>query len=458
MTLGIEASNAAATRLALVTREGVDAFLKSVDPALQGQVSAHVAASGFKGEPGRVLIVPDASGGVALAIAGAGDGEDPFVCAPLPSALPGGAYRLDVSPPRLTEPLCAIAWSDGAYRFNRYRREIDTPARLVIAPGEGGAETLRIAAATDWLRDLVNTPARDMGPGALAAEAEALALRHGADVTIVTGDELASGYPLVDAVGRAAEDPPRFVEISWGDANAPRVAIVGKGVSFDTGGLNLKTGDGMGLMKKDMGGAAHALALARLVMEAALPVRLSVFLPIVENAIGAGAFRPGDILPSRAGLTIEIDNTDAEGRLILADALTRACEGAPELLIDFATLTGAARVALGPDLAPMYTDDAALAEAISQGGAAWADPVWRMPLWRNYESQLKSPIADMKNTGDGPMAGSITAALFLKRFVSAPSWVHFDVWAWRGARYGRPAGAAACGLRAVWAMLQARYR
>ena len=236
----------------------------------------------------------------------------------------------------------------------------------------------------------------------------------------------------------------------------PKIAIVGKGVAFDTGGLNIKTA-GMGLMKKDMGGAAHALALSRMIMSAGLPVRLVCCVPAVENAIGPNAFRPSDILKSRKGLTVEVEDTDAEGRLILADALARASEHGPELIIDFATLTGAARVALGPDLAPLYTDDEQLAADLADASRETGDPVWRMPLWAGYEAGLKSPIADMKNLGDGPMGGSITAALFLKAFVIAPSWAHFDIWAWRPARYGRPAGAAACGLRAVWAMLKKRY-
>jgi leucyl aminopeptidase len=243
----------------------------------------------------------------------------------------------------------------------------------------------------------------------------------------------------------------------WGKPDAPVVAIVGKGVAFDTGGLNLKGGDNMRLMKKDMGGAAHALALARLVMAAGLPVRMILCVPAVENAIGPDAFRPSDILKSRKGLTVEIDDTDAEGRLVLADALTRASEHNPTLVLDFATLTGAARVALGPDLAPLYTDDDGLAADLLEGSRKTSDPVWRMPLWAGYEAGLKSPIADLKNLGDGPMGGSITAALFLKSFVAAPSWAHFDIWSWRPARYGRPAGAAACGLRAVWSMLKSRY-
>jgi leucyl aminopeptidase len=316
----------------------------------------------------------------------------------------------------------------------------------------------RQAEAIDWLRDLVNTPPCDLGPVEIAAEAKALAEEFGAKIEITEGEALERGYPMVHAVGKGAgaAQKPRFIEVHWGNESHPKIALVGKGVAFDTGGLNIKTA-GMGLMKKDMGGAAHALALSRLVMSAGLPVRLICCVPAVENAIGAEAFRPSDILKSRKGLTVEVEDTDAEGRLVLGDALTRASEHRPDLIIDFATLTGAARVALGPDLAPLYTDDDALAAEILEGSRATGDPVWRMPLWAGYEAGLKSPIADMKNLGDGPMGGSITAALFLKAFVNAPSWAHFDIWAWRPARYGRPAGAAACGLRAVWAMLKKRY-
>jgi leucyl aminopeptidase len=350
----------------------------------------------------------------------------------------------------------ALGWADGAYRFTKYKLA-DKARRLMLPAGVDQVEVDRQAEAIDWLRDLVNTPPCDLGPVEIAAEAQALAAEFGASIEITEGTALERGFPLVHAVGKGAVQPPRHIEIHWGRESDPKIAIVGKGVAFDTGGLNLKTGSNMALMKKDMGGAAHALALSRMIMSAGLPVRLICCVPAVENAIGPNAFRPSDILKSRKGLTVEIEDTDAEGRLILADALTRASEHKPELIIDFATLTGAARVALGPDLAPLYTDDDALAGDILAASKTVGDPVWRMPLWSGYESGLKSPIADMKNLGDGPMGGSITAALFLKAFVSAPSWAHFDIWAWRQARYGRPAGAAACGLRAVWEMLKKRY-
>lgn len=296
-----------------------------------------------------------------------------------------------------------------------------------------------------------------MGPSAIEAAVRAIAEEFGADITVTAGDDLLEqNYPMIHAVGRAAPEAPRLIELTWGNPDHPELALVGKGVAFDTGGLNLKTGNYMRLMKKDMGGSAHVIALARLVMSSNLPVRLKLYVPAVENAIDSHAFRPGDVLSTRKGLTVEIDNTDAEGRLILGDALTKACESDPDLLIDFATLTGAARVALGPDLAPFYTDDGDVADAINAAGAVSGDPVWRMPLWDPYKSMLKSSIADMQNAG-GAFAGSITAAIFLKQFVEARRWVHLDVWAWRLGKYGRPEGAAACGLRAIWTMLRTRY-
>ncbi len=318
-----------------------------------------------------------------------------------------------------------------------------------------------MAAATAWVRDLVNTPAGDLGPADLEAEAEALAKRHGAVVTVRRGDEIAQGYPMIHAVGRAAahDRAPRLIELQWGDPAAPRLAIVGKGVCFDTGGLDLKPSAGMRLMKKDMGGAAHALALAELVMAAALPVRLHLLIPAVENAVSGDAFRPGDVLRSRAGLTVENTNTDAEGRLILGDALTRAGEEKPELILDFATLTGAARVALGPDLPPLFTDDEALATALLDAGTALGDPLWRLPLWNGYDDMLKSDVADMVNAPDGGFAGAVTAALFLRRFVPKDTtWAHMDVFAWRpAAKPGRPKGGDAFGLRACYQVLKARY-
>lgn len=449
--------SAAATPIDIVTPKGFPGLAKGLDVRWQAQADEF----GFQGEPGKALLLTDASGALVRVVAGMADGGDPMALVALPGLLPPGDYAIGSLPKGVDPALVALAWADGLYRFTRYKVSADKPRRLSMPKGADAEDVSRQAAAIDWLRDLVNTPPCDMGPAELASEAEKLAREFGADIAITTGADLQSGYPLVHAVGKGAEQAPRFIELAWskpgGERKAPRLAIVGKGVMFDTGGLNLKGGDNMRLMKKDMGGAAHALALARLVMGAKLDVRLGVFVPAVENAIGPGAFRPSDILKSRKGLTVEIEDTDAEGRLVLADALARASETKPDLILDFATLTGAARVALGPDLAPLYTDDEQLAADIAAGAKAAGDPVWRMPLWPGYEASLKSPIADMKNLGDGPMGGSITAALFLKAFVSAPSWAHFDIWSWRQARHGRPAGAAACGLRAVWSMLRTRY-
>ena len=298
-----------------------------------------------------------------------------------------------------------------------------------------------------------------MGPEALQAAAQAVADAHGARLDAIVGEALLEqNYPLIHAVGRAAAEAPRLLHISWGDPAAPRLALVGKGVTFDTGGLDIKPAAGMRLMKKDMGGAAHALALAQIIMDAQLPLKLDVFLAVTENAIAGNAFRPGDVIRSRKGLTVEIDNTDAEGRLILIDALTRACEDNPALLIDFATLTGAARTALGPDLPPFFTGDEKLAAELTHAAHDTHDPIWRMPLWDAYESDMDSAIADLKNTGDGAFAGAIFGALFLRRFVSVPSWAHFDVFAWAPKeKPARPSGGEAQALRAVWAVLKNRF-
>jgi leucyl aminopeptidase len=443
--------SASAVPLQLVTARGLGAWTKT-QPA---RIKVLVDAAGFRGDPGKALLVHGAGGELESVLVGLGEGTDGFALASLPGSLPAGDYALGEIPEGLNGETLAIGWADGTYRFTKYKAG-EKPRRLLLPKSVDAAEVSRQAEAIDWLRDLVNTPPCDLGPVEIAAEAQALAKEFGAEIEITTGKALETGYPMVHAVGKGAAQAPRYIELSWGKAKAPVIALVGKGVAFDTGGLNIKTA-GMGLMKKDMGGAAHALALARLIMSAELPVRLYCCVPAVENAIGPNAFRPSDILKSRKGLTVEVEDTDAEGRLILADALTRASELKPELLIDFATLTGAARVALGPDLAPLYTDDEKLAADITSAAKQVGDPVWRMPLWPGYEGGLKSPIADMKNLGDGPMGGSITAALFLKAFVNASSWAHFDIWAWRPARYGRSAGAAACGLRAVWAVLKARY-
>lgn len=418
---------------------------------------AVAGAQSFTGGAGQTVFVPGPDGKTAHILHGLGPGSDALLLAALSAKLPAGDYEIAATGGYSFASIAA-GWADGAYRFDGYKTEKLPPPRLVIPASEDAPRYSREAEAISALRDMVNTPAADMGPEQIHARMTALGDRHGARVAAVVGDALIEeNYPMVHAVGRAAVKAPRFLLLEWGTPGAPKVSICGKGITFDTGGLNIKTGDGMRIMKKDMGGAAHAIALAQLVMEARLPVHLRLFVSAAENAIAGDAFRPGDILQSRKGLTVEIDNTDAEGRLVLGDALTRASEDQPDLLIDFATLTGAARVALGPDLAPLYTDDEQLAADILAAAEETGDPVWRMPLWDPYLAYLQSPVADLVNSGGAGMAGSITAAVFLKQFVSAKSWAHFDIWAWRKAKYGRPDGGAACGLRAVWTMLEKRY-
>ncbi len=440
----------------------VDVFLytteafKSLENDPFPNARAFAEGQAFTGASGQVVLVPGDSGGLAHVLYGLGKGKDALAVAGLSAKLPKGSYRI-VETGSLAFHQVAAGWADGAYRFDRYLKEKAAPPQLVIPEDEDGDALSREADACALLRDLVNTPAADMGPQDIQAAISDLADRFGAKLTTIIGEDLLTqNYPMVHAVGRAAVYEPRFMELEWGDPSHPSLALVGKGVTFDSGGLDIKPGSGMRIMKKDMGGSAHVIALSQLIMSANLPVHLKLYVPSVENAVAGNSFRPGDILSSRKGLTVEIDNTDAEGRLILADALARACEEKPDLLIDFATLTGAARVALGPELAPFYTDDEEIADAIEAGASESGDPVWRMPLWDPYLADLKSPIADLVNSG-GRFAGSITAGLFLKQFVDAKSWTHFDVWAWRLGKYGRPEGGAPCGLRAVWHMLQTRY-
>jgi leucyl aminopeptidase len=358
-----------------------------------------------------------------------------------------------------------LGWLLAQHRFDDYRTKKDEaePGPRVLLTGDAARidETVRLAEATALIRDLVNTPAGDLGPAQLEDAARREAERGAVQLRVTKGAELTDGYPLIAAVGRAATDAraPRLIELEWGKPGDPRVAIVGKGVCFDTGGLDLKQASGMRLMKKDMGGAAHALALARLIMGERLRVRLHLLIPAVENAVSGAAYRPGDIVKSRKGTFVEIDNTDAEGRLILADALTRAVEDKPELIVDFATLTGAARVALGPDLPAFFTNSDTFASVAQQAAAAVEDPLWRMPLWDPYDEMLKSDVADFANASNSPMAGCITAALFLKKFVpDEVEWAHLDTFAWRDtAKPGRPKGAEALGLRAIFESLKRRY-
>jgi len=438
-----------------------DATWPALRQAFDAPVRSFADASGFEPKPAQWLLLPGAGGlsGVLFGLEPAGKPPaDPFLAGRLPALLPAGTYRFGNSPP--DSRLAALAFALGSYRFARYRKQVAKEIRLELPDGVDGADLSRIVEAVALARDLVNTPANDLGPAELEAAARALAARHGAAVRSIVGEALlAENLPLIHAVGRASCQAPRLIDVTWGDAAAPKVTLVGKGVTFDTGGLDIKPESAMLIMKKDMGGAASALALAHMVMDRGLKLRLRVLVPAVENAISGSAFRPLDIYPSRKGLSVEIGNTDAEGRLVLADALALADEEAPDLMFDFATLTGAARVALGPDLPPFYTEDDALAGELLACAAAENDPLWRMPLWRGYEPMLESKIADVNNTGTGRFAGSITAALFLRKFVAAAkSWAHFDVYAWTpAAKSGRPEGGECQAARALYALLTARY-
>jgi len=454
----VAASDEAAIPIRLVTSAEAEAAVEALPAPLRAQ--ARLAK--FKGKAGEVAALADETGPV-LALAGFGAGGAIALRA-LPTKLPAALYAFE---PRSGGPApadAALAFALGAYRFDRYRKERgEAGPRLVAPDGVDLDELHAVSHACALARDMINTPAADMGARQIETIAREVAESFGAEIAVVVGDDLiAANYPAVHAVGRAAtaERAPRMIEISWGDPSHPQVALVGKGVVFDTGGLDIKPAAGMRWMKKDMGGAAHALALGRMAMAAKLPIRLSVLLPVAENAISGDAMRPGDVLASRKGLTIEVGNTDAEGRLILADALARAAELKPNLTIDLATLTGAARVAVGPELAPFYTDDDDLAAAIAQAAAAAEDPVWRMPLWAPYDAAIDSDIADVRNDADAwAQAGSITAALFLKRFApTTGAWAHFDIYAWNGRnRPGWGSGAEAQAIRGLYRMLKARY-
>jgi len=444
-----------AVSLHLVEKAGLEGWLSGQPEA----VRQAAAAQGFKGEAHQLAILPDKSGWSAVLGVATTDALGPWCLAKAAEALPEGSYRVVGRGPGAA----TLGWLLGQYSFDRYKAEPAAKGPRILLSDEPAriTEIVLLAEATQLVRDLVNTPAQDMGPQELESAVLALAQECSATATQTSGAALAAEYPMIDAVGRAAapERAPRLLELEWGDQRHPRIAIVGKGVCFDSGGLDIKPSAGMRLMKKDMGGAAHALALARMVMKGNLPVRLHLLIPAVENAVSGNAFRPGDVLKSRKGPTVEIGNTDAEGRLILGDALTKAVERAPELIIDLATLTGAARVALGPDLPAIFSNQDELADALIAGADAVGDPVWRMPLWSAYEEMFSSDIADFGNASEGGFAGAITAALFLQKFVPDDlPWAHFDTFAWRAAaKPGRPKGGDALGLRASWAMLKQRY-
>ena len=448
--------NAADTALPLhiLSRADYPAWL-AAQPAA---VARWLQAQGFDAAPGSAAAFPGEDGGIAGAVLGIGDALDPQAYAHAPSALPAGTAW---SPPTL-EPearnALQLGWGLGSYRYARYRNPGRAPAALALDAPD--ATTADVLAACLRVRELVNTPTEHMGPEQLHAVVESIAAARGARFEAIVGDELlARNFPAIHAVGRASHRAPRLLRLDWGDAAHPHVVIVGKGVCFDTGGLDLKTGDGMRNMKKDMGGGAHAIALAELVMARRLPLRITLLVPAVENAIGPLAYRPGEVVATRKGVNVEIDNTDAEGRMVLCDALALAGEEKPALLLDFATLTGAARIALGPELPALYANDDAVAAQWLQAGGAVRDPVWRMPLWRPYLRYLTSHVADIANSGASKMGGSIVAALYLERFVpEGQPWAHLDVYAWNDAdRPGRPAGGEAQGLRSAYAMLTTRF-
>jgi leucyl aminopeptidase len=451
------AAAAKAIPITFASKANWDAIRK----ALPAEARQFADANGFTAKPGKCLVLPAADGTIAQVIFGieeeSAKSRDLFRAGALPGLLPAGTYRFANAPHDAR--LAALAFALGSYRFARYRKVDNPEVRLVPPDGVDAAELARMAEAAFLARDLINTPSNDMGPVELEAAARDVATRFGAKFSSITGDELAKNFPLIHAVGMASTRAPRLIDFSWGDAAHPKVTLVGKGVCFDTGGLDLKPSSGMLIMKKDMGGAANVLALAQMVMDAKLKVRLRVLIPAVENAVAGSAFRPLDIFKSRKGITVEIGNTDAEGRLILADALALADEEKPELLVDLGTLTGAARVALGPDLPPFYTNDETLAADVARLARQEHDPLWRMPLWPAYDSWLDSKVANITNAPSGTFAGSITCALFLQRFVEAArSWLHVDIFGWTpSAKPGRPEGGECQAARAIYKLLSERY-
>ena len=449
-----------AVPITLVASADLDQVVAGLSPFAQ----AWVAANEFSGKLGQVLRIPDEDGAVSRILFGWGDAaarrRDRFHLGDLARSATPGTYRLDTELTENEAQLAALGWLLGRYRFDKYKsREAEDSADLLAPDGADPVRLIQIVEGVFLTRDLINVPANDMGPAALEATFRKLADRHGAEVAVTTGDDLLEqNFPLIHAVGRAGAQAPRLLDMTWGEADAPRITLVGKGVCFDTGGLNIKPGSAMALMKKDMGGAATVLGLAHMIMAAKLPIRLRVLIPAVENSISGRSMRPGDVLSSRLGKTVEINNTDAEGRLVLADALTLAAEEDPALLIDMATLTGAARVALGPEVVPFYSDDDGLAADLAASAETVGDPMWRMPLWPGYERDIEPDIADLDNAPKGGFAGSITAALFLKRFAGSGPWVHFDIYGWTpSARPGRPTGGECQAARAVFDLLEKRY-
>ena len=454
--------------ISAVSASALETWLASQPPA----VRTWLAATGFRAETGAAALIADETGSLGRVILGLGRGDDPWATGALAKSLPRGVYRIaeavGAGPHFAT--WAALAWGLGAYTFAQYKSEPAAERARLQWPQD--CDRARVTHTLDGAfltRDLINTPAADMLPDRLEAAARDVALAHGAGIAITRGEELiVAGYPMIHAVGRASSIEPRLIDITWngekgGEAHAPQVTLVGKGVCFDSGGLDLKPSSAMALMKKDMGGAATALGLAQMIMAARLPVRLRVLIPAVENAVAGNAFRPGDVLKTRKGITVEIGNTDAEGRLVLGDALTEALSEAPALLVDFATLTGAARTALGPELPALFCDDEALARDLLAASEATFDPLWRLPLWAPYRKMLDSKVADINNAGDSPFAGAITAALFLKEFAkpkdgASVPWAHIDLYAWNPSeRAGRPAGGEALAQRAAFELIRSRF-
>jgi leucyl aminopeptidase len=430
-----------------------------------GGQPAHVRAwlegSQFEAKPGRSALLPGADGAPGGALLLHSEPAEPWDFSALRERLPAGDWRLEPADGDLDLGAAALGWALASYRFDRYRKKETKLVRLVAASDPAAERANAMAEATFLARDLINTPAADLGPAELAEAASAVAARLGAACRIIAGEDLLQhDFPAVHAVGQASARPPRVIDLTWGETGAPKLTLVGKGVCFDTGGLDLKTSSGMQLMKKDMGGAAVTLGLAQVVMALALPVRLRLLIGAVENSVSGSSFRPGDVLRTRKGLTVEVGNTDAEGRLVLADLLAEADSERPALLVDCATLTGAARVALGPDLPALFTPDDALAEDLLAAGRSAFEPLWRLPLHGPYRDMIDSPIADLNNAGKAGTAGAITAALFLERFVSdTPTWAHLDIYAWNGeSRPGRPKGGEATGLRALLGAIETRFK
>ncbi len=460
MVFSLTDDAAGAIPVVVLTKDRLPAWLAAAPERERNWLTA----TGFGADQGKLTLVPGDNGQLARVMVGLGgdstDAGGMWALAGLPEALPEGSYRLESMPDGADPSHLALGWALATYAFTRYRAKKGTAAALVWPEGADRGRVERLAAAIFLARDLANTPAGDLGPAELAVEAVRVAKAAGARHRVIVGDELlAEDYPTIHAVGRAAAQAPRLVDIVWGEATAPRVTLVGKGVCFDTGGLDLKTASGMRLMKKDMAGAAIVLGLAQAIMDAGLPVRLRVLLPLVENAVSGNALHPMDIVRTRKGLTVEIGNTDAEGRLILCDALAEAATEKPALLVDMATLTGAARVALGPELAALFCNDDDLAEALLATARAEDDPMWRMPLWRPYRKMIDSKIADLNNVSESPHAGAVTAALYLQEFVEPDiPWAHLDVMAWNPqSRLGRPEGAEATALRALYAHIARRF-